>query len=202
MFMSVCRKMIQQGGALHWQDILNKFVDIDDVSADALISYFTPLEEFIEENEKEFKYKSGEIADKELEELEKHILQEINTPTATPQLITTTSSITTKDMSSSHEITSNAKNMQTKIEKSKSSVYTREDKLKNSASSLSNKTSLDKSSLTLNTFDDTEDSTHKNNTSKAVWAVSAVLVAIVIICIIAIFGRRRCRKTPKNRRYV
>ncbi|KAL6425876.1 hypothetical protein ACFW04_008893 [Cataglyphis niger] len=195
-------KMIQQGGALHWQDILNKFVDIDDVSADALISYFTPLEEFIEENEKEFKYKSGATADKELEELEKYILQEINTPTATPQLITTISSITTKDMSSPHKITSNAKNMQTKIEKSKSSVYTREDKLKNSASSLSNKTSLDKSSLTLNTFDDTQDSTHKNNTSKAVWAVSAVLVAIVIICIIAIFGRRRCRKTPKNRRYV
>lgn len=203
--MSVCRKMIQQGGALHWQDILDKFVDIDDVSADALISYFTPLEEFIEENEKEFKYKSGTTADKELEELEKHILQEINTPTATPQLITTISSITTKDISSLHKITSNAKNMQTKVEKSlesKSSVYTREDKLKNSASSLPNKTSLDKSSLTLNTFDDTQDSSHKNNTSKAVWAISAVLVAVVIICIIAIFGRRRCRKTPKNRRYV
>lgn len=203
--MSVCRKMIQQSGAFHWQDILDKFVDIDDVSADALISYFTPLEEFIEENEKKFKYKSGATADKELEELEKHILQEINTPTVTSQLTTTISSITTKDMSSPHKIPSNAKNMQTKVEKSlesKSSVYTQEDKLKNSGSNLPNRTSLNKSSLTLDTFNDTQYSTHTINTSKAVWAVSAVLVALVIICIIAIFGRRRCRKTPKNRRYV
>ncbi|XP_029664757.1 angiotensin-converting enzyme-related protein-like isoform X2 [Formica exsecta] len=198
-------KMIQQSGAFHWQDILDKFVDIDDVSADALISYFTPLEEFIEENEKKFKYKSGATADKELEELEKHILQEINTPTVTSQLTTTISSITTKDMSSPHKIPSNAKNMQTKVEKSlesKSSVYTQEDKLKNSGSNLPNRTPLNKSSLTLDTFNDTQYSTHTINTSKAVWAVSVVLVALVIICIIAIFGRRRCRKTPKNRRYV
>lgn len=42
----------------------------------------------------------------------------------------------------------------------------------------------------------------KINTNKAVWAVAAVLVATVTICIIAIFGRRRCARTPKNRRYV
>ena len=198
-------KMIQQGGAHHWQDILDKFVDIDDVSADALLSYFTPLEEFIEENEKEFEYKSGAAADKELEELEKRILQEINAPTTTPQPIITTNGITTKATSSLHKITSNTKNMQTKVDKSlesKSSVYIREDKLKNSSSNLPTNISLDKSSLTFTTVNDTQDSTLKINTSKAVWAVSAVLIAIVIICIIAIFGRRRCRKTPKNRRYV
>ncbi|XP_072756511.1 angiotensin-converting enzyme isoform X2 [Anoplolepis gracilipes] len=195
-------KMIQQGGALRWQDILDKFIDIDDISADALLSYFTPLEEFIEENEKEFKYKSGATADKELEELEKHILQEINTPTVTPQPTTRNSKTTTATLDKK---TSNAKNMQAKVEKpleSKSSVYIREDKLNNSDSNLPNKISLDKSSLTVDTLDDTQDSTHKINTSKAVWAVSAVLVAIVVICIIAIFGRQRCRKTPKNRRYV
>lgn len=197
--------MIQQGGAHHWQDILDKFVDIDDVSADALLSYFTPLEEFIEENEKEFEYKSGAAADKELEELEKRILQEINAPTTTPQPIITTNGTTTKATSSLHKITSNTKNMQTKVDKSlesKSSVYIREDKLKNSSSNLPTNISLDKSSLTFTTVNDTQDSTLKINTSKAVWAVSAVLIAIVIICIIAIFGRRRCRKTPKNRRYV
>lgn len=206
--MFVHRKMIQQGGALHWQDILDKFINIDDVSADALISYFTPLEEFIEENEKEFKYKSGTIADKELQELEKDVLQEINAP-VTPQPTNTIISTTTKATSSPHKITSNAKNMPTKVEKSldtksldtKSSMYIREDKLNNSDLNSSNKTSLNKS-LTLDAFDDTQDNTHQINTSKAVWAISSVLVAIVIICIIAIFGRRRCHKTPKNRRYV
>lgn len=198
-------KMIQQGGALHWQDILDKFINIDDVSVDALISYFTPLEEFIEENEKEFKYKSGAIADKELQELEKDVLQEINAPTTvTPQPTNTVISTVTKATSSPNKITSNAKNMQAKVEKSletKSSMYIREDKLNNSDLNSSNKTSLNKS-LTLDAFDDTQDNTHQINTSKAVWTVSSVLVAIVIICIIAIFGRRRCHKTPKNRRYV
>jgi len=201
--MFVHRKMIQQGGALHWQDILDKFINIDDVSADALISYFTPLEEFIEENEKEFKYKSGTIADKELQELEKDVLQEINAP-VTPQPTNTIISTTTKATSSPHKITSNAKNMPTKVEKSletKSSMYIREDKLNNSDLNSSNKTSLNKS-ITLDAFDDTQDNTRQINTSKAVWAVSSVLVAIVIICIIGIFGRRRCHKTPKNRRYV
>lgn len=199
-------KMIQQGGALHWQDVLDKFINIDDVSVDALINYFTPLEEFIEENEKEFKYKSGTAADKELQELEEDIMQEI-VPTVTSQPTTIIIS-TTKVTPSPHKITSNAKNMQTKVDKSlesKSSVYVREDKLKISDSNSSDKISVNKS-LTLDTFndtfDDTQNSTHKINTSKAVWAISAVLIAIVIICIIAIFGRRRCHKTPKNRRYV
>lgn len=204
--MFVHRKMIQQGGALHWQDVLDKFINIDDVSVDALINYFTPLEEFIEENEKEFKYKSGTAADKELQELEEDIMQEI-VPTVTSQPTTIIIS-TTKVTPSPHKITSNAKNMQTKVDKSlesKSSVYVREDKLKISDSNSSDKISVNKS-LTLDTFndtfDDTQNSTHKINTSKAVWAISAVLIAIVIICIIAIFGRRRCHKTPKNRRYV
>lgn len=198
-------KMIQQGGAHRWPDVLDKFVDIDDISADALISYFTPLEEFIEENEKEFEYKSGAAADEELEELEKHILQEINVPSTTLQSIIKINSTT--EALSPNKITSSTKNMQTKesVEKSlesKSSVYIREDKLTNLGSTLPTNVSSNKSSLTFDTLDNTQDSSPKVNTSKAVWAVSAVLVAIVIICIIAIFGRRRCRKTPKNRRYV
>lgn len=203
--MFVHRKMIQRGGALHWQDILDRSINIDDVSVDALISYFTPLEEFIEENEKEFKYKSGAIADKELQELEKDVLQEINSPTTVTPQPTNTISTTTKATSSPHKkITSNEKNMPAKVEKSletKSSMYIREDKLNNSDLNSSNKTSSNKS-LTLDAFDDTQANTRQINTSKAVWAVSSVLVGIVIICIIAIFGRRRCHKTPKNRRYV
>lgn len=192
--------MIQHSGACEWQDVLNKFVDIDDISADALVLYFAPLEEFIEENEESFKYKSGEMADKELEELEKHILRELNTPTTTTS--TTTHKITTK--ATSYKTISDAKNMQSKVEKSlesKSSIYM-EDKPKNPGSELPTQISFNKSSSTPDTLNDTENNTPKISTSKAVWAVSAVLVAIIVICIIAIFGRRRCRKTPKNRRYV
>jgi len=194
--------MIQHSGACEWQDVLNKFVDIDDISADALVLYFTPLEEFIEENEENFEYKSGTIADKELEELEKHTLQEINTPTTTP-LTSTTHWITTK--ATSYKTISDAKNMQSKIEKSlesKSSIYM-EDKPKHS--DLPTQVSFNKSSSSmLDILNGTENNTPipKISTSKAVWAISAILIAIVVICIIAIFGRRRCRKTPKNRRYV
>lgn len=193
--------MIQHSGACEWQDVLNKFVDIDDISADALVSYFTPLEEFIEENEDNFEYKSGATADKELEKLEKHILREISTPTTTPPTIISTPWISTK--AASYKTISNAKNMQANVEKSlesKSSIYM-EDKPKNPESNLPTQVSFNKS-LTSDILNDTENNTPKINTSKAVWTISAILIAIVIICIIAVFGRRRCRKTPKNRRYV
>lgn len=195
--------MIQHSGAREWQDLLNTFVNIDDISTDALSLYFLPLEEFIEENEENFEYKSGTMADKELEELEKHMLRKINTPTTTPPTTTTTRRITTK--ATSYKTISDAKNMQSKVEKSlesKSSIYM-EDKPKNSGSDLVTQVSLDKSSTsTPDILNSTENSTPKISTSKAVWAISAVLIAVVVICIIAIFGRRRCRKTPKNRRYV
>ncbi|XP_025987532.2 angiotensin-converting enzyme 2 isoform X2 [Solenopsis invicta] len=195
-------KMIQHSGAREWQDLLNTFVNMDDISVNSLILYFSPLEEFIEENEEIFKYKSGATADTELDELEKHVLREINTPTTMPP--PTTRRITTK--ATSYKTNSDAKNMQPKVGKSlesKSSIYV-EDKPKNSESDLSTQVSFDKSSTAkpdiLN--EDTENDTLKISTSKAVWAISAVLIAIIVICIIAIFGRRRCRKTPKNRRYV
>ncbi|XP_012062567.1 PREDICTED: angiotensin-converting enzyme 2-like [Atta cephalotes] len=197
-------KMIQHSGACEWQDVLNKFVDIDDISADALIQYFTPLEEFIEENEENFEYKSGAIAEKELEELEKHTLLEINTPT-TPPSPTTTYRIVKHHTKASYKITSNTKNMQSKIEKSlesKSSIYM-DDKPKNSEFDLTTQVFFNESLSSMpDISNDTENSTPKISTSKAIWAISAVLVAIIVICIIAIFGGRRCRKTPKNRRYV
>lgn len=194
--------MIQQGGADDWQAVLNNFLDIDDILVDSLVSYFTQLEVFIEENEN-FEYKSGAVTDKELEELEKRILKEINTPTTTPTPTTTTNRTTTKAASSYKKI-SNEKNMQTKVEKSldsKSSIYIQENKPKKSETNSSIDLPVDKSSSP-DVASDAENDTPKINTRKAVWAVSAVLVAMVVICIIAIFGRRRCRKTPKNRRYV
>lgn len=192
--------MIQQCGANDWQTVLNDFLDMDDIFLESLISYFTPLEVFIEENE-DFKYKSGATADKELEELEKHILKEINTPSTT--LAPTTNRITTKSTaSSSYKKLNKEKNMQSKVEKSLDSipsVYIEEDKPKKSETNSSSNFSMD---ISPNVTNNVENDTPKINTRKAVWAVSAVLIAIIVICIIAIFGRRRCRKTPKNRRYV
>ncbi|XP_011340921.1 angiotensin-converting enzyme 2 [Ooceraea biroi] len=196
-------KMIQRSGEHSWQDDLNKFLEIDDISADALVSYFTPLEEFIEENEDVFEYKSGAAADKELEELEKRILHEINNPTTTPLPTTATYSSTVK--ASLPKTTSSVKSSNEKPEKSlesKSSVYVSENQSKNPASSLPTEVPHEKSLLTPDLLDEQQNDTPKINTSKAVWAVSAVLIAIVVICIIVIFGRQRCRKTPKNRRYV
>ncbi|XP_011864339.1 PREDICTED: angiotensin-converting enzyme-like isoform X2 [Vollenhovia emeryi] len=200
-------KMIQHSGTRKWQDVLNKCVDIDDISADALVLYFSPLEEFIEDHEENFEYISGATADKELEELEKHILREINTPTTTPPPTTTTAHrITTK--ATSYKTKSDVKNMQSKGEKSlesKSSIYM-EDKPRNPGSDSPTQVPFNKSSSLSSPMpdlvNDIDNKTVEIGTSKAVWAVSAVLIAIVVISIIAIFGRRRCRKTPKNRRYV
>jgi hypothetical protein len=204
-------KMIQHNGACKWQDILNKFIDIDDISVDALVLYFSPLEEFIEENEDNFEYKSGAVADKELEELEKHILREINTPTIKlPTTTTTTTTITTATVfrtttkATPYKTMSDMKNMQSKVEKSlesKSSIYL-EEKPENPESDLPTQVSFNKSTSVSDILNDTENNTPKISTSKAVWAISTVLIAIIVICIIVIFGRRRCRKTPKNRRYV
>ncbi|XP_014475426.1 PREDICTED: angiotensin-converting enzyme-like [Dinoponera quadriceps] len=197
-------KMIQIGGARNWPDILNENLEIDDIYADALISYFTPLEELIELNEEDFKYKSGSNEDEELEKLEKLMLQEINAPTTTlppSTTITTDKRITAKATSS---VKPRDKANQSKVENPPeftTSVHILENKPNSPDSSGSIQVPVNES-LIPGIVNNTQDNTPKINTSKTVWVVSAVLIAIIVICIIAIFGRRRCRKTPKNRRYV
>lgn len=203
----MCRKMIQHGGDRSWPEVLDKSINIDDIAVDALISYFTPLEEFIEESEENYEYKSGSREEKELEELEKHVLQEINNPTTAPPPTTTTTVRTTMKAAPPSKTANDGGHAKSKIHQtleSISSVYVREHKANISDSSGSNppvEPSTNKS-LTPDTLDDTQDSKPKISTSKAVWAVSAILIAIIAICMIVIFGRQRCRKTPKNRRYV
>lgn len=189
--------MIQNGGAHNWPDILNENLDIDDIYADALISYFTSLEDLIDElDEETFKYKSGSKEDEELEELEKHILQEINAPTTTPP--PTTVMVTSRGIIT--KATSLPKSRNSPLELA-TPMSTREDKPKNPDLSGSTQVPVNES-LTPDIENNTQDSIPKINTSKTIWVVSAVLIAIIVICMIAIFGRRRCRKTPKNRRYV
>lgn len=196
--------MIQHGGAHDWQYTLNKFMDIDDISADALVSYFRPLEEFIEEIEEDFEYKSGTREDKELEELEKTVLREINAPTTTTTPPPTTAA--TRVTPSLPNAGNNASQAQFKEKplEVKSSVYIRAEKPNGpdpSGSSPPGEVPVDKP-VTPETLDEAQDDKPKINTSMTIWVVSVVLVAIIAIGTIVIYGRQRCRKTPKNRRYV
>lgn len=195
--------MIQNGGTRNWPDILNDNLDIDDIYADSLISYFAPLEDFIEASEESFEYKSGSKEDKELEELEKHILQEINAPTTTPPPSPPpTVAITGRQITTKTTLRNNVHQAQQveMLPKLTTSVSTRDDKPKSSVSSGSEVPVNE--SLTPGITNDTQDNTPKISTSKTIWVVSVVLIAIIVICMIAIFGKQRCRKTPKNRRYV
>lgn len=200
--------MIQHGGDRSWQEVLDKSIDIDDLTVDPLISYFRPLEEFMEENEENYKYKSGSLEEKELEELEKRVLHEIKNPTTTPLPTTTATARATTKARPPSKTANDGGHLLSKLQQtleSVSSVYVREPKTNianSSGSKASVVTSTDKPLTPDNALDDTQDSKPKISTSKAVWAVSAVLVAIIAICMIVIFGRQRCRKTPKNRRYV
>lgn len=194
--------MIQSGEARSWLDILSKKLDIDDIYVNSLISYFNPLEELIEISEENFEYISGSKEDKELEELEKLVLQEINAPTTTsPPQPSTTTITSRKTKATLPQSINNANLVQIEEEKSPeltTSMSIRENKPNNPDLSGSTEVPVESPDIA----NGTQGSSPKINTSKAVWVVSAVLIAIILICIIALFGRQRCRKTPKNRRYV
>jgi len=190
-------RMIQRSGARGWRDDLKKFLRIDDVSADALLSYFTPLKDFIEKKEKEFGYESGEGADnRTLEELGKiSILHEINNPVMSFPTTTTRKSITSlpKTTSSVRSVSKTKDPLE-----SESSVHVTANEPRDPASSLSTKVTLEKPSSDL--LDQQWNNIPEIDTSKAIWAINAVVVAIVVICVIVIFGRQRCRETAKRDR--
>ncbi|CAL7934213.1 unnamed protein product [Xylocopa violacea] len=201
-------KMIQQGSANDWMKVMDKYLEIDQISSDSLLSFFSPLEDYIDDIDEDFHYKGISAKESELDELEKTIIAEINAP---PTTTTTPKSVSTKTKKSDATL-------RNKQNDERSNVNTVTDPNKNlkfkSSVQLSDEKPDDRNILKSVTttevplnespFDDldTEPDKPKINTSKAVWAVAAVLLATIIICIIAIFGRRRCRKTPKNRRYV
>ncbi|CAK9795323.1 Angiotensin-converting enzyme, partial [Anthophora quadrimaculata] len=76
-------KMIQQGSADDWMKVVEKFLEIDDISLESLFSFFSPLEEFIDEQDEDFQYKTVTAKESELEELEKEVIIEMNTPPTT-----------------------------------------------------------------------------------------------------------------------
>lgn len=199
-------KMIQQGSADNWASALEKYLDIDDIFADSLLSFFSPLEDFLDEIDEDFQYKSMNVKLAELEELEEEIIKEINAPPTTTTTPSTTTVNTkrrmtyttqpTKQKDSGSDLNNSMSPSEKRLE-SKSSVQEPDNVPKSEATT---KVPLDESLI--DSAEDEQDSKPKISTSKAVWAVGAVLLATIVICVIAIFGRQRCRKTPKNRRYV
>nr|XP_034173869.1 angiotensin-converting enzyme-like [Osmia lignaria]XP_034173870.1 angiotensin-converting enzyme-like [Osmia lignaria] len=205
-------KMIQHGGADDWMKVINKYLEIDEISSDSLLSFFSPLEEFIDELENDFKYKT--VKESELQELQKKIIAEMNAPpptTARPTTITSKSINIDKKPTNktSWNKENNGRNVMNdavysnKSLEPKSHVHIPAEKAENHNSESKATTKIPFDQLPADSLDmEEEQDKPKINTSKAVWAVGAVLLATIIICTIAIFGRQRCRKTPKNRRYV
>ncbi|XP_043686229.1 angiotensin-converting enzyme-like [Vespula pensylvanica] len=200
-------KLIHQGSAENWIDALNKLFEIDDISIYSLTSFFSPLESFIEEiNEEEIDHNFKSNGDAELEEVERIIIEEMNAPTTTPTTTTTTTKIqsnlstTTKYMQKSFNgFAKSAKPIESDL-----SFNIQADKPKSDTDFETKQTTVNpyEQSFDFDNLENEDEKKPKMHTSKAVWAVAAVLVATVTICIIAIFGRQRCRKTSKNRRYV
>ncbi|KAK2582171.1 hypothetical protein KPH14_004528 [Odynerus spinipes] len=202
-------KLVQHGAADNWMGVITKFLEIDDIIEYSLITFFTPLEDFIAEMEEdEFDYKFEPTNDAELEEVERAIIQEINAPTTTPTTTTTTTQkikLTTTLPTKSEDDKSHGTSKSDKKAESDLSSNIQADKPKSDTDSQTKQVTPNPYDE-LFKFDDLkneeDEKKPKINSSKAVWAVAAVLVATIIICVIAIFGRQRCRKTPKNRRYV
>ncbi|XP_015430692.1 PREDICTED: angiotensin-converting enzyme-like [Dufourea novaeangliae] len=208
-------KMIQHGGADDWSRVINKYLEIDEITSDPLLSFFAPLEDYVDELEEDFPYKAVIAKESELEELEKKIFEEVNAPTTIT--VTTTSTTTPKSVVSRQKVTikmpenkqnngrsdMNAVSGSTKNLESKSSVHVAEEKPDtHKVLAPESSTKVPPVESLYDNDDAEQDQKPKISTSKAVWAVGAVLLATIVICIIAIFGRQRCRKTPKNRRYV
>ncbi|XP_032453700.1 angiotensin-converting enzyme [Nasonia vitripennis] len=179
-----------QNNSENWKTLINTFMKIDSISPQHMSTFFEELEfyyqnqDYDESKNTTYDYNAKEI---ELEQLEKRYRKMAATTTTS----TTTTTTTPKATTTTTTTTFRSVVVKTKIPKSQI-----KDSLLKSGESM--KKPVDKE---LSFQEDNEESP-KVNTSKAVWVVAAVLVATVTICIIAIFGRRRCNRTPKNRRYV
>ena len=82
--------MIQQGSADDWMKVIDKYLEIDEISPDSLLSFFLPLEDFIDELDDDFQFKTITAKESELDKLEKEIIMEMNTPLTTSSTTTTT----------------------------------------------------------------------------------------------------------------
>lgn len=183
-------KMIQYGPGDNWTEVVQRHLNIYEVSADSLLKYFAPLEEYLDEVEDDLAGPVSSVYEETLEKLEIEYQEKAEKAlkTTTPAPITNTTPI-------ARAASIEPSNTKTTIEQKSSSPQA--PIAQTPIVSTKGPSTVEKTITTEN-----NDKIIKSGTSKAVWAVGAVLIAIVTIVIIALFGRQRCRKTPKNRRYV
>lgn len=190
--------MIRDGGDDDWVRVMYNVMETDEVTVDAMLSFFAPLEEYLDANAEDT-YSLTVDQERELDRLKKFYES------------TDVTSTTVRPTSTTRRIPSKPKNPKQPPKETdaiaKSSTSAPEKNLSGERESTSEKPKggfFPEFEEVTESASGKEDYTDKMNTSKAVWAVAAVLIATVAICVIAIFGRRRCVKsqTPKNRRYV
>lgn len=199
--------MIQRGSADNWMKVINQYLEIDEISPESLLSFFSPLEDFIDDMDGNVQY-TITAKESELEELMKKIIAEINAPPMSTTIDITSKNMITKpkintkswskqnDKKNDINVINSNKNLQFK-----SSLYSPQQEPENHSVFQSIITTEVPFNESFFDYPNKEED-KKPKINKAVWAVGAVLIATIVICIIAIFGRQRCRKTPKNRRYV
>lgn len=200
--------MIQRGSADNWMKVINQYLEIDEISPESLLSFFSPLEDFIDDMDGNVQYTTITAKESELEELMKKIIAEINAPPTSSTIDITSKNMITKpkintkswskqnDKKNDINVINSNKNLQFK-----SSLYSPQQEPENHSVFQSIITTEVPFNESFFDYPNKEED-KKPKINKAVWAVGAVLIATIVICIIAIFGRQRCRKTPKNRRYV
>lgn len=184
-----------QNNSENWKDLIGKFLEIESISVTPMSDFFGELDYYFEsygEPSEDIDLNAKEI---ELEQSEKTYRKVANAPTTTT---TTTSTPTTTSATSTTTTTMRPIAVQTKtqidslhLDKSDSVLHGTDQP----------NTFVDDNELMMEDEAETERKP-KIDKSMAVWVVAGALVATVLICIVAIFGRRRCARTPKNRRYV
>ncbi|XP_043267787.1 angiotensin-converting enzyme-like [Venturia canescens] len=205
-------KMIRVGFADDWSKVMKKYLEMDEINADALLSYFSPLVDYIDEQEEMNEdFPLPEEQEKELDSIGDEYRKTLNAPsttTTTTMKPAVTRTTTRKPMTPKPSRKSSANNAPQTMEPAKSWLSDESSKNSTSSRDVEIAPANEKKEIPIESEAaqsegaGINDEKPKPNTSKAVWAVAAVLVATITICIIAIFGRRRCRKAPKNRRYV
>ncbi|XP_046476577.1 angiotensin-converting enzyme 2 isoform X2 [Neodiprion pinetum] len=191
---SEVRNATRESASDNWTTMINKYLEITEVNADALLSYFQPLVEYLD-NEPEDMYSMTTDQQSDIERLEKLYASSD---------VTTTARTTTTRMSKPKLLKPSSEKINSSSLSPPAATPIVPEKEKEGTVKRPNGKIIPESEKPANAPNGEDEYTSDINTSKAVWAVAAVLVATVAICVIAIFGRRRCVKsqTPKNRRYV
>ncbi|KAK0160601.1 hypothetical protein PV328_007993 [Microctonus aethiopoides] len=205
-------KMIQHGCAENWYEVIKQYLEFYEINVDPLLSYFTPLEQYIDEYKTENDVEVPIEFEKNLEKLEDEFevnFDNLKTKTTTIKS-TTIVNMPNKTIIKPLNVEKDGGHLKelnnlTKIEitsvKPVGNTGIQADSPRTPEKIT--KPIVNDNGNNINNVNNkvVEEQTVKG-TTKAIWAISAILVAIILIIVIALFGRHRCRKAPKNRRYI